>query len=342
MIAGKMFYFESGTSTLKDIFADTNNEIPIANPVVLDGAGRLPNVFFTGSVKQILTDKDEVQIFERDPVGSSDLEGSFEDWSAAKVYDEFDLVTGPDGLYYQSIISNNQGNTPASFPDDWMRVSFVTQYNAAFSYSIGDIAIENNVQYISITNDNLNNTPSTDGSVNWIDTSGALKFISTQVASSSATVEFTTGIDSTFSKYVIIITSAFNSAVADLQIRTSSDGGSTFDSGASDYAWSKNTEAAATSSFLGDATDSLINAGSAYTINAGDAINGTIEIYNPSDSSSGTNIKFDLLAGSAATPINENVYGSGFRSELAAVNAIQFSLSAGVFTSGTFKLYGVV
>ncbi len=69
LIDGKLFFFESGTTTPKDTFADINETILNTNPVILSGEGRQPNIFFTGSARGILTDSDDVQIEERDPIG---------------------------------------------------------------------------------------------------------------------------------------------------------------------------------------------------------------------------------------------------------------------------------
>ena len=71
LIDGKLFIYESGTLTLKDTFADINLTIANTNPVILDGAGRQPNVWFEGFAKIILTSSDDVQIEERDPIGSA-------------------------------------------------------------------------------------------------------------------------------------------------------------------------------------------------------------------------------------------------------------------------------
>lgn len=72
LVGGLMFYFEAGSSTPKTTFADPAETIPNTHPVVLDSEGRLPNVFFTGTAKQVLKDSDNVQIWERDNVGDND------------------------------------------------------------------------------------------------------------------------------------------------------------------------------------------------------------------------------------------------------------------------------
>ena len=72
LVGGLMFYFEAGTSDPKATFSDQAETIQNTHPVVLDSEGRLPNVFFTGTAKQVLEDANNVQIWERDNVGDSD------------------------------------------------------------------------------------------------------------------------------------------------------------------------------------------------------------------------------------------------------------------------------
>ena len=62
LISGKLYFYESGTSTPKTTYADVNQSIPNTNPVILSAAGRQPNIFFNGSAKVVLTDSNTVQI----------------------------------------------------------------------------------------------------------------------------------------------------------------------------------------------------------------------------------------------------------------------------------------
>ena len=55
VVSGKLFFFKSQTSSELDTFADNILSIKNTNPVLLDASGRLPNVFFDGSAKIVLT-----------------------------------------------------------------------------------------------------------------------------------------------------------------------------------------------------------------------------------------------------------------------------------------------
>ena len=167
LISGKLYVYESGTNTLKNTFADVDLSIPNTNPVILGGDGRTPNIFFQGSAKIILTDDDDVQIWERDPVSAEEIGGAFSDWTATFTYSTGDIVQGSDGNYYQSITNNNQGNDPTISPANWEEIEFIRVWNTNVTYAIGDIVkASDNFFYRSKTNSNQGNDPTTD-TTNW-------------------------------------------------------------------------------------------------------------------------------------------------------------------------------
>ena len=102
---GKLFFFKSETNSPLDTFADSTLNILNTNPVLLDGAGRCPNIFFAGSAKVILEDALASQIFERDPVGADNLTGNFAPYDNFIVYSINDTVEGSDGEFYISLVS---------------------------------------------------------------------------------------------------------------------------------------------------------------------------------------------------------------------------------------------
>ena len=83
---GEMSFFKSKTNTNLDTFADNLLTIKNTNPVLLDGAGRLPNVFFEGSAKAVLKDSSGTQIFERDPIGAENITGDFALYDSLIIY----------------------------------------------------------------------------------------------------------------------------------------------------------------------------------------------------------------------------------------------------------------
>ena len=161
---GKMFYFRSGSNDLVDVFADINGAIPIANPVLLDADGRLPNVFFDGAVKQMLTDANEDQQWSRDPVSSSEVQGPFSEWNSVTVYSDTGIVTGSDGLFYESIINSNQDNDPTTSPEEWAEIQFVSVWSEFVTYATFDTVKRQGEFYKSLVDNNIGNDPLTSGS----------------------------------------------------------------------------------------------------------------------------------------------------------------------------------
>lgn len=64
----KLFFFATGTSTPKDTFSDAAGTVPNANPVIADASGVFGDIFISGSYKAQLKDKNDVLIWEADPV----------------------------------------------------------------------------------------------------------------------------------------------------------------------------------------------------------------------------------------------------------------------------------
>ena len=154
---GKLYFYESGTTTLKTTYADINNSIPNTNPVLLSAAGRQPNIFFDGVAKVILTDNDDVQIAVRDPAGETGTDFG-DEWVATKIYNAVDVVLGSDGIYYRSLINGNQNNNPVTTSGSWTLL-YSVEWNAGITYSTGDVVTYGSQQYQSLQNSNLNQNP---------------------------------------------------------------------------------------------------------------------------------------------------------------------------------------
>jgi hypothetical protein len=181
LVDGWLKFNETGTNnTDKGTFADINEQIPNANPVPLDGAGRAPNIFGTGSYS-VISFKDSIitpgtpgdQIQQFDPVGGT-LEGTaFADWNASTIYSIGDKVFGSDGLDYRSITNNNQNNNPTSSAANWERIQLGRIWNANVTYGAEDSAYGSDGKlYVSLAGSNLNNDPVADtGQAKWTSSS---------------------------------------------------------------------------------------------------------------------------------------------------------------------------
>ena len=155
---GRVYFYESGTTTPKTTYADVNNSIPNPNPVLLTAAGRQPNIFFDGVARAILTNNDDVQIAVRDPVGETATDFG-DQWVATKTYSSTDVVLGSDGIYYRSLINGNQNNNPVTTSGYWTLL-YSVEWNVGITYDIGAVVTYDNQQYQSLQNSNVGNNPS--------------------------------------------------------------------------------------------------------------------------------------------------------------------------------------
>ena len=176
---------------------------------------------------------------------------------------------------------------------------------------------------------------------------GALNLISTQTASSSSTISFTSGIDSTYKEYIFkfydIHPSGSNQT---FQFQASTNGGSSYGvTTTSTLFFAQHDEAdsyaAVSYSTGGDLAQStsfqrLIRITNDNDNNGG----GTLHIFDPSNT---TFVKHYLFNGACT---NSNTYASnafvaGYFNSTSALDAFQFKFDSGNIDSGTIKLYGI-
>lgn len=187
LISGKIFVFESGTTTPKDTFSDINLTKLNTNPIILTAAGRQPNVFFSGSIKAVLTESDETQIQVMDPIGGEGLEGSFSDWNSLTIYNIPDIVVADD-KFYISITDGNQNNDPTTDLTNWTEIKFTRVWNTNETYPLNALVqASNGSLYKSTIDNNTANDPLTDA-VNW--TSAVAVSIPAVVRSASKTFAY--------------------------------------------------------------------------------------------------------------------------------------------------------
>ena len=177
---------------------------------------------------------------------------------------------------------------------------------------------------------------------------GKMTLISSQTASGSASIEFTTGIDSTYPiyRFEFINCNPANDSVA-FQFNLSTDSGST-------YAVTKTTttfrayhseggvggvlqyltgQDLAQSTSFQNISDSDIGNGS------DESCSGSLEIYNPSST---TFVKHFLATTNTYQSANYsmNNFTAGYGNTTSSIDAIKFQMSSGNF-DGTIKLYGI-
>ena len=169
---GRLFFYESGTNTPKTVYADNLETTPVERPITLNANGSTPNVFYSGSARMVLIDKYGQQVFDRDPVGGESQLGNFSTWGPGIIYSVNDIVRAVNGQYYRSLQNANQSNDPTASAGNnafWENVRFLGIYNAARTYTTGDVVQSTDGRmWRGVTATNLNNNPVTDSGTNWL------------------------------------------------------------------------------------------------------------------------------------------------------------------------------
>jgi len=169
---------------------------------------------------------------------------------------------------------------------------------------------------------------------------GSLVLLESHSASGSATLDFTAAFTSTYDTYVVELQQLVGSAAANLQLRYSTDGGATYDSG-SNYKWVGTYYNAAGATGVSNSNSAtacvLIGIVKAASTNGG--ASGRIEIAHPLGSA------YKSYVGQITVAHNDgNYYGftvAGWYLQTTAVNAVRFLFDSGTIASGTIRIYGV-
>jgi len=179
-------------------------------------------------------------------------------------------------------------------------------------------------------------------------TGGALNLISTQTASSSSTISFTSGIDSTYKEYIfkfINIHPASNNT--ELTFNASVDGGSNYNvTKTTTFFQAEHDEADSTTSLAYKTGDDLAEGTGFQNLcdtigNDNDASgNGLLHLFDPSNT---TFVKqfMSTVNGMYNSNYITNCFTGGKFNTTSAINAVQFKMASGNIDSGVIKLYGV-
>ena len=180
------------------------------------------------------------------------------------------------------------------------------------------------------------------------DVGGSLKLLSTQTASSSSTLDFTSGIDSTYKEYIfkfINIHPASNNT--ELTFNMSVDGGSNYNvAKTTTFFQAEHDEADSTTSLAYKTGDDLAQGTGFQNLcdtigNDNDASgNGFLHLFDPSNT---TFVKhfISTVNGMYNSNYITNCFAAGYGNTTSAVNAVQFKFSSGNIDSGVIKMYGV-
>ena len=180
------------------------------------------------------------------------------------------------------------------------------------------------------------------------DVGGALTLISTQTASSSSSLSFTSGIDSTYKEYVfkfINIHPATSNTHFQVNFR---DGSTAFDAtktttmffarhreddGGASLAYSAGEDLAQGTGYQNLYFDTGANA-------SDESGSGTLHLFEPAST---TFVKHFISTASSYgdTPREYNTFCAGYCNVTAAIDGVDFKMSSGNIDSGIIKMYGV-
>lgn len=169
---------------------------------------------------------------------------------------------------------------------------------------------------------------------------GALVLLEQHTASASASLDFTAAISSTFDEYLIECIDLVPTANADLIMRFSTNGGTSYDSsGIYSNAEYQVDQAAFSGTLNGGLVGTSVRFLNSASIVANNSVNGFARLFGPGSSlykhvvSQFTGLKSD-------GNFFVNIAGARY-TNTTAVNAFRIQFSTGNITSGTVRVYGV-
>jgi hypothetical protein len=196
----------------------------------------------------------------------------------------------------------------------------------------------------SLVNNSIANVTAYNASV----ATGGMKLISSQTASNSASISFTTGIDSTYKEYqfyLINISAKTNNAIFTFQ--SSTNGGSTYGVTVTSTAFMAYHDQNDTYADIGydggedsAQSTSFIRLFSSASSTVARSNSGSFSLFNPSSTTYVKHWISRISRASSAPEANDNLH-AGYFNSTSALNAIQFKMNTGNF-DGDILMFGIV
>ena len=178
---------------------------------------------------------------------------------------------------------------------------------------------------------------------------GSLVKIASSTASSSSTVSFTSGINSTYKEYIFFFNNLhLSNDGAQPGINFSIDSGSNYNVAKTSSNFSASHNEADSSTLLGynGSWDLAQGTGLQYltagTGNANDeSASGYLHLFDPSNTTFVKHfiVQFNSYVNDSSI---QHLFIGGYANTTSAIDAVQFGVSAGTIDSGTISLYGVL
>jgi hypothetical protein len=196
----------------------------------------------------------------------------------------------------------------------------------------------------SLTNNSIANVTAYNAAI----ATGNMVLISSQTASNSASISFTTGIDSTYKEYQFYFINCHPiTDSTDFTFNMSTDSGSNYNvTKTTTNFQAAHTEADVTSlayvvnNDLAQSTAFQI-IGDAIGNGADESVSGTLTLFNPSST---VFVKHFIATtnGYRGTNASYTIFTAGYANTTSAVNAIQFKFGSGNIDDGVILMFGIV
>lgn len=265
----------------------------------------------------------------------------------ASVLSSTDLETISDTGLYRIGTANTNGWTGMAQGDEFL--SIVWDVNSAIQIGFRKSTTDP-IAYYKVKAAGTWHSWEAQASQNYVDAAiagiSAPVLLASKTASASSSLDFTELDNGTYSRYLFVFKNVKPTTdTADLYVRTSTDGGSTYDAGVSDYTWgvqgttgSTTTQDASAGSNAGRLTTGAVGLGNAA---AEYGLSGEIKLIGAPNTSVYTEY-YGYVTYWGQTGFHTRVHVGGARLSAADVDAVRFIMSTGTIASGTIELYGLV
>ena len=180
---------------------------------------------------------------------------------------------------------------------------------------------------------------------------GSLTLIQKQTASSSATISFTSGIDSTYKEYIFYFVNIHGQTLReDFTFQCSTDGGSNYNTTITSTFFQANHSEDDANANFGYLTSNDQAQGTAFQLIARDfsddndgSLSGILHLFNPSST---TFVKhfisvFNAMHESPSGYYSNSDRTAGYFNTTSGINAVQFKATSGNIDSGDILLFGL-
>ena len=180
---------------------------------------------------------------------------------------------------------------------------------------------------------------------------GSLTHIATQTASSSSSISFTSGIDSTYKEYIFYFVNIHGQTLReDFTFQCSTDGGSNYNTTITSTFFQTNHSEDGANANFGYLTSNDQAQGTGFQLIARDfsddndgSLSGILHLFNPSST---TFVKhfisvFNAMHESPSGYYSNSDRTSGYFNTTSAINAVQFKATSGNIDSGDILLFGL-